>query len=235
MERLIVHAVLFDFNGTLSDDELLLYELFRAVFLEKLDFDMSKTYYFTYLAGLSDIEIVRHVINVRENHRQNNETEILAEKVRRYQEAIVQTPRIHERTIELVLRLSEHVPVGIVTGAVREEVDVALDKAGLADAVSCVVAGEDVTNGKPNPEGYLKAITFFDRDILPENIIAFEDSLAGFSAVKSAGMVPVAVVGTTPLERIPPYVTRRVDRLSLESCSWLLDLMANHLGFRLPK
>ncbi len=233
MERLIVRAVLFDFNGTLSDDELLLYELFREVFLEMLDFDMSKTYYFDNLAGLSDIEIVRHAISLREDSYSSNETMILAEKVRKYQEAIVKAPQIDESAVELVLTLSRKVPVGVVTGAVHKEVDVAIDAAGLSDALSFIIAGEDVANGKPDPEGYLKALSLLDQTILPGNIVVFEDSIAGFSAVKSAGMVPVAVVGTTPLEKIPSYVIERVGSVSLENCGWLLDLVTNDTDFRL--
>ncbi len=232
---MITQAVLFDFNGTLSNDESLLFDLFREVFLEKLDFDMSETYYYAHLAGLSDIEIVRHVTDLSQGLPKGTERMILAEKVRRYQEAIVKCPRIDKRAVELVLRLAEQVPVGVVTGAIHEEVDMALRSVGLYDIMQFVIAGEDVTNGKPDPEGYLKALAHLDGTIQPEHIVVFEDSMAGFSAARSAGMTPVAVVGTTPLERIPSYVNQKVNDLSIESCKWIFDTLVSNVSFRLQR
>ena len=51
-------AVVFDFNGTLSDDEPVLCEIFMHLFAEHGK-PMSAQEYFDRLAGLSDPEIVR--------------------------------------------------------------------------------------------------------------------------------------------------------------------------------
>lgn len=54
-----------------------------------------------------------------------------------------------------------------------------------------VVAGDDVTQGKPHPEAYLKAANLLG--VAPENCIAFEDSLNGLASAESAGTRAVAV------------------------------------------
>ena len=51
-------ALLFDFNGTLSDDEHIQCEIYREIFAEEGK-PLGKTEYFARLAGLSDPEIVR--------------------------------------------------------------------------------------------------------------------------------------------------------------------------------
>ena len=51
-------ALIFDFNGTLSDDEPILCEIFVSLFAEH-GRPMSAQEYFDELAGLSDPEIVR--------------------------------------------------------------------------------------------------------------------------------------------------------------------------------
>ena len=54
-----------------------------------------------------------------------------------------------------------------------------------------VVAGDDVTNGKPHPEAYLKAAA--ELGVSPEHCIAFEDSMNGLRSAESAGTRAVAV------------------------------------------
>ena len=49
-------AVLFDFNGTLSDDERIMCEIFQLLFAEKGK-PMSEQDYFGELVGLSDVEV----------------------------------------------------------------------------------------------------------------------------------------------------------------------------------
>ena len=51
-------AIIFDFNGTLSDDEPILCEIFRTLFAEH-GRPLTAEQYYDELAGLSDPEIVR--------------------------------------------------------------------------------------------------------------------------------------------------------------------------------
>lgn len=57
------------------------------------------------------------------------------------------------------------------------------------DATNCfdlILAGEDVINGKPNPEIYLNVLSFFN--MKPEEALIFEDSEIGMEAAKRAGI-----------------------------------------------
>ena len=56
-----------------------------------------------------------------------------------------------------------------------------------------VIAGEDVSKKKPEPEGYLKAMKHFD--ISPENSIIFEDSEVGILAGERSGAKVFVVKG----------------------------------------
>jgi sugar-phosphatase len=57
-----------------------------------------------------------------------------------------------------------------------------------------VVAAEDVTRGKPDPEPYLKAANLLG--VKPENCIVFEDSMAGIKSGMAAGASVVALTTT---------------------------------------
>jgi sugar-phosphatase len=87
------------------------------------------------------------------------------------------------------------IPVAVVTSAMRGWVDEALDFVGVADLVSVVVSGEDVTAGKPDPEGYLAACDRLGVD--PGQVAAFEDSVSGVTAAAAAGVARVIGVLTT--------------------------------------
>ena len=96
---------------------------------------------------------------------------------------------------------AERVPVGIVSGAAREEMDAVLQGAGLVELFGVVVAAEDVPAGKPDPAGYERALELLD-GIEAGDMLVFEDTDAGISAARAAGMHCVAVEGTLPRERL---------------------------------
>ena len=54
-------------------------------------------------------------------------------------------------------------------------------------------AGDMVSQGKPNPEIFLKAASMFDPAAQPVNCIVFEDAPSGVAAAKAAGMTVVMV------------------------------------------
>ena len=104
-----------------------------------------------------------------------------------------------------VLYAASRVPVLIVSGAAHAEIAGVLAAAGLVDAVTAVISSDTVTDGKPHPEGYLRALTVLrDRgvDAAPAEVVAFEDTEAGVASAKAAGVRCIAVAGTLPAERL---------------------------------
>ena len=69
-------ALLFDFNGTLSDDEHIQCEIYQEIFAEAGK-PLGKAEYFARLAGLSDPEIVRTWLG-------EERPELVTERVNRY-------------------------------------------------------------------------------------------------------------------------------------------------------
>lgn len=65
------------------------------------------------------------------------------------------------------------------------------------DAFDVVVAGDDVTHGKPHPEPYLRACELLG--VLPKDCVAFEDSLTGLLSAEAAGTKAVGVTNIVPL------------------------------------
>jgi beta-phosphoglucomutase len=184
--------LLFDFNGTLSDDEHIQCEIYRELFAEAGK-PLAMTEYFEQLAGLSDPEIVRTWLG-------EDRPELVAERVRRYQSRAGDGSTVKPSTREAVRYAGKRAELAVVSGAARAEIESVLGAAELTPFVSLVVAAEDVAEGKPDPAGYNRALELLDCG--PAEAIAFEDSEAGVAAAKAAGLYCIALEGTAELERL---------------------------------
>lgn len=189
-------GVIFDFNGTLSDDEPVLCEIFMHLFAEHGK-PLSAQEYFDELAGLSDPEIVRTWLG-----RDHPDVDaVIEERVRRYRAAVADGSSVHEHVREAVRYAAERVPVAIVSGAARAEIEPVVAAAGLAPLVRGIVSSDDVVHGKPHPEGYERGLELMG-DVPAQDVVVFEDTEAGVAAAKSAGMRCVAVKGTLAPARL---------------------------------
>src|SRR5439155_4910861 len=97
---------------------------------------------------------------------------------------------------------ADRVAVAIVSGAARAEIEPVLEAAGLAGLVRAIVAAEDVTEGKPHPAGYLRALELLDRGLDASDVLVFEDTEAGIASAKAAGIRCIAVLGTLAPARL---------------------------------
>jgi beta-phosphoglucomutase len=80
----------------------------------------------------------------------------------------------------------------LVSGSHREEIEAMLESAGCRRlAVDVVISRDDVTRGKPDPEGFLAGCSRLG--VPPAEAFVFEDSRPGIAAARAAGM-PVAYV-----------------------------------------
>jgi HAD superfamily hydrolase (TIGR01509 family) len=178
-------ALIFDFNGTLSDDETIMYRVFAELF-ERHGRPLSEQAYLDELAGLSDEQIVTTWLGADVDVEA-----IVAERIQRYIDAVAETETVGEDVRRGVLYAASRVPVLIVSGAAHAEIEGVLAAAGLADAVTA--------------EGYLRALSVLHEqgvDAAPAQVVAFEDTEAGVASAKAAGMHCIAVAGTLPPERL---------------------------------
>ena len=192
-----VRAVIFDFNGTLSHDEPILFAIFRDLFAE-YGRPLSEEQYFGELAGLSDPEIVRTWLGPDNP----SVDEVIDRRIARYREAVADGSSVPEEVRAAVRYAAERVPVAIVSGAARVEIEPVLQAAGLAGILRMIVPAEDVAAGKPDPAGYVRALELIDGGIAASDVLVFEDTEAGVAAAKAAGMRCIAVLGTLAPDRL---------------------------------
>ena len=195
----VARAVAFDFNGTLSDDEGMLFEIYEPMFAEHGK-PLTAQEYPDQLAGLSEEEIVRTWLG-----RDRPDVDaVVDERIHRYRAAVAGGSSVHEHTREAVRYAAERVPLAICSGAARTEIEQVVEAAGLARLLRGIVSSDDVVVGKPNPEGYVKAMRDLFDGIDPGDVLVFEDTEAGIASWGAAGVGRVlAVTGTLAPERQP--------------------------------
>ncbi len=88
----------------------------------------------------------------------------------------------------------------VVTSAGHELASRRLDWAGLP-IPSCLISAERVTEGKPSPEGYLRAAE--QLRIQPAECVVIEDTPPGVRAATAAGMRVVALTTTHDARDLP--------------------------------
>ena len=101
--------------------------------------------------------------------------------------------------LELLMELKQAgVKTALVTMSLRR-MALAVAEAIPFQAFDVVVAGDDVTHGKPHPEPYEKAAALLG--FKPSECIAIEDSTTGLRSAEAAGCLPLGIVNLMPLEQ----------------------------------
>lgn len=214
----MLRAVIFDFDGVITDSEILHFRAFNAV-LAPHGFELSKTEYYKDYLGMSDKDCFKTLIGEGRLRIQEAQVPALIQQKTRIFEQLARTEgRIIEGVREFLdLLAGAQIPIAICSGALRPEIELLLEEATLLSRFDVIVSAEDVHRGKPDPEGFLLTLQKLN-DIWPdliasESCIVIEDSHWGLKAARAAGMKTVAVTNTYEAAQLK-QADKIVDRLS---------------------
>lgn len=111
----------------------------------------------------------------------------------------------------------------VVTSAGRRLADARLAEVGI-DART-VIAADDITRGKPDPEPFLLAAAKLGVD--PARCVVFEDAPAGLTAGRAAGMTTVALATThTAGELTADVVVKDLSAVSAQATEGGVEITA---------
>jgi beta-phosphoglucomutase len=187
--------VIFDFNGTLSQDEPVLCRIYCELFAEH-GVPISDRDYYERLSGLAEHTIAEICLGAADPRI----PAFIRERIDRYKRIVADGATVMEETRAAVRFAAERAQLAIVSGAAREEIVPVVAAAGLGDLLATVVADDDVSRGKPDPEGYLLALEALG--VSAAETLVFEDTEAGVASAKAAGTRVAAVLGTQAPERL---------------------------------
>jgi beta-phosphoglucomutase len=192
-------ATFFDFNGVLVNDEVVHFETFREV-LAGLGVTLSEQDYLQRYLGFDDAGAFRAIL---EDVGQQPSAERVAALIEAKRPLYMARARAALPTFtgaaELVRRRAAAGPALIVSGALRDEVELGLEVLGVRSSIVAIVSAEDTRACKPDPEGYVIGMRWLaDRgqEAAARRGLVIEDSLAGVEAAKAAGLPCIGVTHT---------------------------------------
>lgn len=117
------------------------------------------------------------------------------------------------------------IPCAVGSSTHRANIDLAMRLLGLGDFFTGIVTSEDVKNGKPAPDVFLKAAASVG--CLPGRGVVFEDALAGVQAGLAGGFPVVAVATTNTRETLqtanPTHIVHRLTEVDAALVSRLAN------------
>lgn len=195
-----MRAIIFDFDGVIADTEPLHFEGLRRT-LADIGIALTEPDYYANYLGFDDRGCILEALRV--NHRPAPPAvvqDLMRKKAAAYLASIKDHLVIFPGVVAFVEEAAACCPIAIASGALRPEIELILEQAGIRKAFSQITSAEDVTRGKPDPEPFLQALSGLNRlngtAIAPAACLVIEDSLPGIRAAKAAGMKVLAVANT---------------------------------------
>jgi beta-phosphoglucomutase len=213
-------AVLFDFNGVIVKDEQIHRELIDELLLTENLPPQQPNEFWKVCVGRSDRVAIRELLKIRGRFVTDEYLDkLVAKKAIAYRQKLEQiaTVPIYPEVVQFIQKLVERgYKLAVVTGAVRSEVERILQRCEIDRYFTTIVAGDDITQSKPDPTGYLLSIERLNQiepnlNLVASECLAIEDTFAGLEALKAARIQAVAIAHTYPFHMLQRRANWTID------------------------
>jgi HAD superfamily hydrolase (TIGR01509 family) len=206
-----LNSVIFDMDGVIVDGMPYHIESWKKA-LSTVGITVTDLEIYL-MEGMTGEETIKELIN-KKNKSLSDESIRSVLKLKRKIFNDIFTVKLMKGSKELLLELHRlNYRLALVTGTRLEVVKKVLQM-GLDDVFKIVITGEMVSNGKPNPEPYLKAVN--ELGINKEDCLVVENAPAGITSAKNAGLTCFAVQTSLPGEYLKgaDKIFQSIDELS---------------------
>ena len=200
-------AVIFDFDGVITDSEVLHLRAFNKV-LGQFAVELTMQEYYKTFLCFSDVDCYKMLI--KQGRLKVNEEQIptlVQQKMVVFEDLVKNEGKLIPSVRDFLSMLADNdIAMGIYSGALLPEIVMILDDADLRAYFETIVSSEQVKKGKPDPEGFLLALERLN-DNRSEKIeagqcVVIEDSNGGLHAAKAAGMHTVGVTNSYDADQL---------------------------------
>lgn len=179
----MLQAVIFDMDGVIVDSHPVHKNAWRR-FLDSVGKEVTEDDLAFILDGRKKEDILHHFLgelSAEEIHRLGHEKEMLFREEARAELRPVQGV---EQLLDGLSRAK--IKLGVASSGSGSRVHFVLSRLRFLEYFAAIVAGDDVSAGKPDPAIF--QLTSKKLEVIPEEILVFEDSVSGVRAAKAAGM-----------------------------------------------
>lgn len=213
----MIEAVLLNFNGVIINDEPIHRQLIEEILLGE-NLVLKKGEYQQLCFGSSDRTCLQDLLASRGRVVDDKYlTPILQNKAQRYTQQLEKLDKLplYPGLDDLLFQLrSRNLKLGIVSGAMRQEIEFVLNRAELLEYFAVIVAGDDVSPG--STEGYLLAVELLNQkysqlNLQPGECLVIENTPLGIQLAKQARMHVVGIANTYPFHMLQRQANWTVD------------------------
>ncbi len=189
---------MFDMDGVLIDAMPYHAEAFQIAFKEHLNYEIDKKEVFL-LEGMPGPELVKEIFkrNTIDRYGDDNLVKKISERKGQIFKEI-QKAKALEGVKELIDSLNcDNCVKAVVSGASKQEVESLIDKEFKLDNFNVIITGQDLKDGKPDPEPFQTALERLN--LKPSEAIIVENSPLGVESAIRAGIRFIVTLNNTPL------------------------------------
>ncbi|MBT6682089.1 MAG: HAD family phosphatase [Chloroflexi bacterium] len=201
----MIRAFIFDLDGTLVETELLKAKAYASVSQDLLRLsapDERAIDVYRRIVGATDETAARAMVEelgldrVLPGDSEAGWRELNRLQADRYRSEFATGDGLrsvaYEHSIELLRAQSASGKlVAVATSSFPEDAERVTEELGIRSVLNALVGRDQVTNGKPDPEIYLKTSEILG--VEPDEVVVVEDSATGLEAAVRAGMRCIAI------------------------------------------
>lgn len=187
----MIKGVLFDMDGVLIDATEWHYDALNEA-LEIFGFTIDRSDHLTRFNGMT----TRKKLQILTNEKGfPQELQDVVSDIKQDRTLRIAAKKCFPTAAHLILLSTlrnRDIKIGVVTNSIRKTSEFMLQYAGVNDFLDVLVTNEDVANPKPDPDGYLLAMSKLG--ITPSETVVVEDGIHGIVAAKAAGANVIRVL-----------------------------------------
>ncbi|MHC4205948.1 MAG: HAD family hydrolase [Planctomycetota bacterium] len=203
----MLRAVIFDFDGVITDSEVLHLRAFNQS-LAPYGIEITTKDYYTNYLGFCDFDCYKMLID--KDLLKIDETQIddiIKAKGKIFEELTKTEGRTIEGVPEFLQMLKQNnIPMAICSGSLLVEIEIMLEESGLRHYFAAIVSADQVKKSKPHPEGFTLSVQKLNETCQPpiaaNECIVIEDSHWGLQAAIDAGMHTIAITNSYDAEQL---------------------------------
>ncbi|MBR4059741.1 MAG: HAD family phosphatase [Lachnospiraceae bacterium] len=179
--------IMVDLDGTLFDTKDVNYRAYKQA-LNAMAYDIDYEYYCSYCNGKHYKDFLPKIVadNV-------SAMEQIHQMKKSLYKQYLEFARPNNNLIKLLENNKNSCKIALITTASKENTYDILERFSLVELFDLIVTRDDISKSKPNPEGYLYALTYFG--VEANEAIIFEDSDVGIEAAKRCGVQCYVIIG----------------------------------------
>ena len=190
-------AIIFDMDGVIVDSEPRHERAFLEIF-EQMGYGQSHGMHLPDYLGRSDSAV--WVDFIAKHKPAQSFDELMTWKQSHFLKILKAEQPIFDGLPELVDKVARRFKLAVASGSRHPVIDEVLALKNLRRYFPVVVSTTDVPRGKPAPDVFLRAAELLG--VAPATCCVLEDSAAGVTAARAAGMNVIAITNSLPAEKL---------------------------------